>query len=99
MALTRKYVIEAMSNGYSIQILEESGVDGPIAWRTVEQYVAGGTRAGTKPETFRKRVIGYALGELKEQLEKAIEEADNARPELGLPAEELDPEPTLDEPA
>ena len=75
--ITRKYEVLAMSNGYSIRIVacsEEANV--------VEHYVVGGTRSGTKTETLRKRIIGYALGELKEQLEKAIGEADTARPEL-----------------
>ena len=82
--IVRKYHIEAMSNGYSIRILDdEADRDSD---HTIAHYVVGGQRAGTKPETLRKKLIGYALGELQEQLEKAIEEADNTRPELELSA-------------
>lgn len=76
MTVTRKYDIKATSNGYSIKILDGT--------EEIAHYVAGGTRNDTKTETFRKRVIGYAVGELREQLEKAIEEADSAWPDLGL---------------
>ena len=83
--IVRTYHIEAMSNGYSIKILGEPP-DQRAESTVIDHYVVGGQRAGTKPETLRKKLIGYALGELQEQLEKAIEEADNTRPELELPA-------------
>ena len=78
--IDRSYDVEAMSNGYSIRILSDGG--GTV----IEHYVVGEQRAGTKPGTLRKKLIGYALGELQEQLERAIEEADNTRPELELSA-------------
>ncbi len=78
--IVREYHIEAMSNGYSIRIID--GSEGDIA-----HYVAGGSRADTKPETLRKKIVGYALAELKEQLGQALDAADQERPELPLETE------------
>ncbi len=83
--IVRKYHIEAMSNGYSLKILDEDG-ETPGTGNTIAHYVAGGMRADTKPETLRKKIVGYALAELKEQLEQALDAADSARPELPLEA-------------
>lgn len=102
--IVRKYHIEAMSNGYSLKILGDpkSGYESADKEpREIEHYVAGGTRAGTKPETLRKRIIAYAVGELRGQLEKALDAADNSRPEeagdtpntaTAVPAEAEEPE-------
>ena len=83
--IVRNYHIEAMSNGYSLKILGEppSQTAEPAE---IEHYVAGGMRGDTKPATLRRRIIGYAVGELKEQLERALDAADESRPELELPA-------------
>lgn len=84
--IVRTYHIEATSNGYSLRILgdqpEQPGGDPEVA-----HFVVGGFRSKTKPETLRKKLMGYALGELKEQFEQAIEQADMLRPELDLPAD------------
>lgn len=83
--IVRKYHIEAMSNGYSIKILGEPP-NQQAEPAVIDHYVVGGQRGGTKPETLRKRLIGYAVKELKEQLEKALDEADADLPKLDLPS-------------
>lgn len=77
--IVRTYELEAASNGYMLKIQGETVGE-------VDHYAVGGFRAGTKPETLHKKLISYALTELKEQLEQAIDEADKGRPELELPA-------------
>lgn len=86
--IVRKYHIEAMSNGYSLKILDEAlpasleATEVFDSGETVAHFVVGGLKANTKPETLRRKIVGYAVAELREQLEKAIDEADSGRPEL-----------------